>query len=373
MGKDLKGKELGVGISQQKDGLYVGRFVNRSGKRVTKRFKKLQECRQWIADAEFENEHNDINALGDMTVDAWYEYWMETHKSGFRFNTYKSYSNRYRLNIKPVIGNKMISDVRPVHCQDIFNRMAKEGYSISSVKLTRRLLHCLFEFADDNELINGNPCKRSLKSRMGESTEKKTALTIEQQNRFLKHAASSNQYDQFRFVLQTGIRCAELVGLKWEDVDFKKRTLSIRRNVNYVYELKEWKIGEPKTESSKRTIPLTDEAISILKAQKQKNIITSIEWADYIFLSPKGVPVLPNTYNASIYRICRQAGLPRCSMHILRHTFATRCIEGGMKPKTLQAILGHADVGTTMNLYVHTTEEEKVKEIQLIQDSLSVI
>lgn len=81
MGKDLKGKELGIGISQRKDGLYTGRFVSkRTGKTIQKYFPKLQECRQWYADARFEDEHGGINASGDMTVIAWFEYWIENIK-----------------------------------------------------------------------------------------------------------------------------------------------------------------------------------------------------------------------------------------------------------------------------------------------------
>ena len=77
MGKDLKGKDLGVGICQRKDGLYTGRFVSkRTGKSVQKYFSKLQDCRNWLADARFEDAHGGINASGDMTVTAWFNYWI---------------------------------------------------------------------------------------------------------------------------------------------------------------------------------------------------------------------------------------------------------------------------------------------------------
>lgn len=81
MGKDLKGEELGVGICQRKDGLYTARFVSkRTGKSVQKYFPKLQECRKWYADVRFEDEHGGINASGDMTVTAWFDYWIENRK-----------------------------------------------------------------------------------------------------------------------------------------------------------------------------------------------------------------------------------------------------------------------------------------------------
>ena len=74
-----------------------------------------------------------------------------------------------------------------------------------------------------------------------------------------------------------------------------------------------------------------------------------------------------------LFKLCDKAGIDRFSMHVLRHTFVTRCIEAGMKPKTLQTILGHSNIGITMNLYVHTTEEQKHKEIDLVADALKVI
>lgn len=98
-----------------------------------------------------------------------------------------------------------------------------------------------------------------------------------------------------------------------------------------------------------------------------------IKKRNIVFLCKKGTPVKNSTYDTMLFKLCDKAGIERFSMHVLRHTFATRCIEAGMKPKTLQTILGHSNIGITMNLYVHTTEEQKHKEIDLIADALKVI
>ena len=135
------------------------------------------------------------------------------------------------------------------------------------------------------------------------------------------------------------------------------------------------KVGPPKSKSGYRTVPLTEEAIRILKAQKEKNSrikVVSLEWADQVFLCRKGEPVKNSTYDTGLFKICDEVGIKRFSMHVLRHTFATRCIEGGMKPKTLQKILGHSNIGITMNLYVHITVEEKLKEINQVSAVLNV-
>ncbi len=92
-----------------------------------------------------------------------------------------------------------------------------------------------------------------------------------------------------------------------------------------------------------------------------------------MFLCKTGAPVKNSTYDTGIYKACDRAQIPRFSMHVLRHTFATRCIEAGMTPKTLQTILGHSNIGITMNLYVHTTDEQKNLEMDRVAEALKVI
>ena len=278
MGKDLKGKELGVGITQQKNVLYSARFVDKFGKRRQKRFKKLQECRQWIADATYVDEHSNILQATDIVVDSWFDYWIDIKKKTVRPNTVRNYTERYNRNIKKIIGKMLLSEVKPLHCQKIFSDMADEDYRTSTIYQIRIALFNMLEFAKENDVIRYNPCKKSVKSDMGKPSQKKEALTVDIQKVFLEYA----------------------------------------RGQSYEY---------------------------------RKN----------------------STYDTALFKICDKAQIPRFSMHVLRHTFATRCIEGGMKPKTLQIILGHSNIGITMNLYVHTTEEEKLKEIELVADALNVV
>lgn len=376
MGKDLKGKELGVGISQQSDKLYVARFTDKFGIRKTKRFKKLQECRQWIADASYISKHSDIENASDILVDTWYEYWIGIKKQTVRPNTVRNYSERYERNIKGIIGKKLLSEVKPIHCQKIFSDMAEQGYKTTTIYQTRITLYNMLEFAKENDVILSNPCKKSVKSDMGKPSEKKVALTIDEQRKFLMAATGQSYENQYKFILQTGMRTGELVGLKWDDIDFGKRTVTISRTMEYRYKVGEWRVGPPKSKSGYRTIPLTDEAIRILKDQKEKNSkikVINIEWRDQVFLSRKGEPVKNSTYDTALFKICDKAEIRKFCMHILRHTFATRCIEAGMIPKTLQKILGHSNIGITMNLYVDATEEEKTKEMDLVAEALKVV
>ena len=114
----------------------------------------------------------------------------------------------------------------------------------------------------------------------------------------------------------------ELIGLKWEDADFKSKTIQICRSMEYRYSAKEWRIGEPKNKSGYRTILLTKEAVAILKKQKKNKRISEIstEWEEFVFLCRKGTPVKNSTYDTALFKICDKAKIPRFSMHILRHT-----------------------------------------------------
>lgn len=376
MGKDLKGKEIGAGIVQQPNGTYFARFVDKFGKRRTKRSKKLQEVKQWLADAIYIDQHSDLDQATDMLVDAWFDYWIGIKKQTVRPNTVRNYSERYERNIKGVIGNKLLTDVKPIHCQKIFSDMADEGYKTTTIYQTRIALYNMFEFARENDVLIANPCKKSLKSDMGKPSDKKEALTIDAQKKFLEAVVGYSYENQYRFVLQTGLRTGELIGLKWSDIDFENRTMKIERTMEYRYKVGEWRVGPPKSKSGYRTIPLTDEAICILENQRSKNKslkLVPMEWKDIVFLCRKGTPVKNSTYDTGLFKYCDRVGIPRFSMHVLRHTFATRCIEGGMKPKTLQKILGHSNIGITMNLYVHITEDEKHREIDLVADALKVV
>lgn len=376
LGKDLKGRELGKGISQRKDGFYVGGLVLKNGKRRQKLFHKLQECRQWLADARYQDEHTNLDLPDKLTVEAWYDYWISMKERTVRPNTVRNYRERYQKNVRPVIGNILLTDVKPIHCQRIMNQMADDGYATSTIYQARIALFNMLNYAYENDVIMKNPCNKTVEFDIGKSPKKKIPLTVEEQKKFVEGIEGNTYEYQFKFILQTGLRTGELVGLKWSDIDFGRKTLTISRSVEYRYSVGEWRIGPPKSKAGYRTIPLTDEAIKLLKLQKKKNAgfkVIPMEWSDTVFLCKKGMPVKNSTYDTMLYKLADKIGIRRFCMHLLRHTFATRCIEGGMRPKTLQNLMGHSNIGITMNLYVHTTEDEKHKEIEKIADILNVV
>ena len=209
MGKDLKGKELGVGICQIKNGKYVARFTKRNGKRIKREFFKLQECRKWMADAQFDDEHGNVLNGDDPTVEAWYRYWIDNVKGdNIRYNTRRNYNERYEKNIKQHIGDMLLKDIKPLHCQNVLNNMS-EKYANSVIEHSRLVMWMMFDSALENELITKNPVTKSVKCTSGRKPKEKRALTIDEQRLFLETVKDSSNYNQYAFVLQTGLRVGE--------------------------------------------------------------------------------------------------------------------------------------------------------------------
>lgn len=375
MGKDLKGKELGVGISQRPDGRYTARFTDRRGKRRQQYFQRLQECRNWLADAQFADEHGDIFAGESMTVDAWFEYWIDEIKSGsIKARTMQNYLDRFSRNIKPCIGDMLLADVKPLHCQNALNLMAKDGYCASTVNLTRITMQTLFASAVENGLLPKNPTPKKSDCK-GTEPKPERVLTVEEQRAFLTAAKGrSGYYNQYALILQTGLRIGELAGLRWPDVDFGNRVLHVRHTAES--RSGTWDVRAPKSKAGNRDVPLNDEAIRILQCQRLKmRLITVVqmEYADTVFLSSGGRPIRNSEYNRGIKQICARFGIEHFSTHTLRHTFATRCAEAGMPPKVLQVVMGHSSISVTMDIYVHCTDNARQDEMQKIAGSLKVV
>ena len=374
MGKSLKGKELGVGISQRPDGTYTGRITDANGKRIQKYFKKLQDCRQWVSEKQFSIEHG--NALSNNpTVSACFEYWLKrVKKNQIKESTMINYTGIWEKHIKKVVGDKLITDIKPIHCLEILQKMSDKGYKTSTIKGTRMILKSFFLFCLENKIIADDPMNRNVKA-FGEESKSKRVLTVEEQRDFLINTKDSSNSRACAFILQTGLRYGELTALEWSDIDFGRKTMHITKSMTYKNS-GGWEITGTKTKSSVRTIPLTPEAIRILREQKEINKsikIIDMRFRNLVFVNQKGRPRTNNTYNIFLKNYCKKENIERFSIHTLRHTFATRCIEAGMRPKTLQKIMGHANLAMTMDLYVHVTEESKIREMEMVEKMLKIV
>ena len=384
MGKSLKGKECGKGICQRKDGLYSARFVNKQGKRTVKCFSTLPEARNWLEDAKYADKHDNLYVPSDMTVDAWFEYWIENIVGDLAPNTRRNYRERYKRNIQPVIGGMRLEAVKPMHRKMVLNKM-EDGYAGSTIRQAYIAMGTMFRSAVMNDLIAKHPMNGVRYTKPVRAVDDIKFLTVEEQQKFLEVAKRSHNYAQYALILETGLRTGELVGLTWDAIDWKKRTLTINKTLEYRHNQKFWRAGPPKTQQSYRTIPLTNRAYEILqevqaKACKRKEsplldqtleymdrrtgVKANLVMRDLVFINWRtGEPAKNSSYDTHLYKLCDEAGIKRFCMHALRHTYATRAIESGMQPKVLQKLLGHASIKTTMDRYVHVTDDSMSKAV----------
>lgn len=197
-------------------------------------------------------------------------------------------------------------------------------------------------------------------------------LTIANQKRLLAHVRENFTFRNLGILicLSTGMRIGEICALTWEDIDLSKRVINISKTIERIYIVDdnnphtELIISSPKTQNSRREIPLSNELYKILSP------LMKVVNKSFFILTNDKQPTEPRTYRNYYNRLLKQLGIPVIKFHGLRHSFATRCIESNCDYKTVSVILGHANIGTTLNLYVHPNLEQKQKCINRMFRSL---
>ena len=379
MGKSLNGKELGKGISQRKDGLYQARFVNRFGKRQTIYAKTLNEIRHQLRTEQYEDDKM-LNVINDdMTLDEWYEIWMNTCKKNCRNSTKETYASHYRR-IQKQLGWMKLTKLNLIVIQQVFNELRSDNER----KNSKKILVDMLEKAIDADLLVKNVAKQINTKVSKEEKKERRVLTIKETELFLKEAEKSFYYNLFIVALDTGLRIGEIMALTWSDVDLKKRVLHVRRTLCYFRKdgkyTFEW--HDTKTKNGRRDVPLTQREYEALKRQRAKKLQIELKglkapegFENLVFVTKNNRPtqqfIVEEGISACVHRIQKEhPDFEMFSPHCFRHTFATRAIENGMQPKTLQAILGHGSLQMTMDLYCHVTDDTIFDAMKLMEQAV---
>ena len=274
---------------------------------------------------------------------------------------------------------------------ELRKRMREEQYedenalnelvSDNARKNTKKILVDMLEKAIDSDLLTKNVAKQLNTVISKEDKKERRVLTVSEAELFLGEAQSSFYYNLFVLAIETGMRIGELCGVQWKDIDFEKKVLYVRHTLcyfqkggKYIFEM-----HDAKTKNGRRTIPLTTRALEALKRQriqKQKILFKGIEteeqYRGLVFVTKNNRPtqqfIVQEAIGAIVNRIRKEhPDYEMFSPHCLRHTFATRAIENGMQPKTLQKILGHGSLQMTMDLYCHVTEDTLFTEMMKME------
>lgn len=349
----------------------------------------------------------DTYVAGSATVNFVFDRYIST-KSELRATTRTNYKYMYNRFVRDGFGKKKIATIKFSDVLQFYHHLLKDKkIQVNTLEIIQTVLHPTFQLAVRDNIIRNNPSDgvmAQIKKLPGRNHGVRHALTLEQQRAFIRYVEDNEKFENwvtlFKFLLGTGCRIGEAVGIRWEDIDFKKRLISINHSlVYYSREYKEhsicsFSISLPKTEAGIRIIPMMDTVYEALKKEyvfQEENGFNETEidgMTGFIFSNRFGNVHNPQAINRAIKRIYeaynaeevvkaakekREAILiPHFSCHHLRHTFCSRFCENETNLKVIQSIMGHADIETTMDIYAEVTETKKYESIQELARKLDV-
>ncbi len=398
MGKSLKGKELGKGFCQRKDGRYEARAVI-NGVKIDLYDMNLSKLKKKFEIEKSKVLRDEKNIRPHVTLNEWYTEWFQKCKAPQLKSdvSRKNYDRRCRNTYCSILGDKEVEDISQINIQKATNELIDREYTDRTIKEALGILKMCFDSAIANHIIRCNPCFNISVKNTTVPKERRRVLSMWEQEVFLKEIENSYYNEAYKILLSTGMRIGEFSGLQWEDIDWENKNININRSMTTAY-LDGKKIEEltsPKTINSYRTIPFFGETEQLLKSwkKKQDKIKEDLgnrwrakpELGNLVFTSTMGSPVTRYVIVHDIEKVVKNINLkevqlaaregrePRVLKHIhphaFRHTFATRCFEKGLDPLFVQSIMGHSNYSTTIS-YTHVLDDTKQKEVAKVGNFL---
>lgn len=307
------------------------------------------------------------------TLGAYLDRWLdEVAKPKIRAKTYHSYAQLIRLHLKPELGHVVLAKLSPQDVQEFLNRKLESGLSARTVQYLHALLRASLNRALKWGLVARNVAALVDPPRV-ESGEV-TPLAPDQARQLLDALQSERLQALFAVPLAVGLRPGEALGLRWKDVNFTTGTLSVTRALQRIEG--KLQLVELKTRRSRRTIALPDVALAALQAHQARQLDERMQagerWQDMglVFTTQHGTPLEPRNVVRTFKRILKNAGLPDQRFYDLRHTCASLLLAQGVHPRVVMEILGHSQIGLTMNTYSHVTPQLQQDAAKRIDDLL---
>lgn len=405
--KDLRGRSLRKGeVQRASDKRYMYTYTDPLGRRKFIYANDLTQLRgkeeKLLKD---QLDGLDIYVAGKATLNETFDRYIST-KYNLRESTRSSYLYTYDHYVRDTFGLKRIAEIKYSDVlQFYYHLLNQQGISLGTLDSVHCLLHPTFQLAVRDEIIRKNPTDGVMKEISRESGKNRGvrhALTIEQQRCFMEYIANHPIYyhwwPMFTILLGTGCRIGEALGLRWKDLDFEKRVISINHSLVYYPANGSNKcvlrVSLPKTDAGIRTIPMLDivkDAFEMLYEEQKENGFNETEidgMTGFIFCNRFGSVPNPQTVNHTIKRIANNYNadevvrakkehrdpiiLPNFSCHHLRHTFCTRLCENETNLKVIQSIMGHKNIETTLDIYAEATEKKKQESFENLAAKLDI-
>lgn len=388
--RDNRNRILHEGEYQRADGRYRFRFIDEDGKEknvyswrldkndATPKGKKRElSLREKEKQIEADLFDHIVTNGGNYTVLELVEKYVSL-KTGIRHNTAAGYKTVINVLKKEDFGRKRIDKV---HLSDAKQWLIKlqqiDGKSYSSIHSIRGVLRPAFQLAVDDDLIRKNPFGFELATVIVNDSVTREAITRKQERDLLKFIQEDQHfkryYDEIYILFKTGLRISEFCGLTISDIDFKKMRINVDHQLQRASNM-EYVIEDPKTENGVRYVPMTEEVANCFRRIILKREAPKVEpmiggYTGFLCLDKNDRPKVAlhwekyfehivQKYN-KIYRI----QMPKVTPHVCRHTFCSNMAKSGMNPKTLQYIMGHADISVTLNVYTHVQFDDVKDEV----------
>ncbi len=325
---------------------------------------------------------NQLDPLGkNITVNELVERYLST-KTGAKNNTKNNYGFVKNLLKKQAFGDLKISKIKTSDAKLFLIKLQQEdkkGYS--TIKTVRGVLRPAFQMAVDDDVLNKNPFGFELAGVVVNDSVTREAVTKDQMRKFLKFVHDDvvycKYYEVVYILFHTGMRISEFCGLTLSDIDMENKIINIDHQLQRSSKM-EYIIESTKTNAGTRKLPMTDDVAQCFRAiiedrepPEHERIIDG--YGGFLFTDKKGYPEVAmhwehrfkhmlNRYN-EIYRV----QMPKITPHVCRHTYCSNMAKAGMNPKTLQYLMGHSDIGVTLNTYTHLGLEDAEGELKRME------